>query len=348
MRPQTPQRAARLAHALAEIERFFGTGIIRRLQDPPARDPAARAVPSGSVGLDLATGLGGLPRGHLTEYLGPESSGKTTLLYAALAATQHAGGLVALVDTEGSADGATLAACGVDLDGLLLARPTSARDALLLLTILARCGGLDALGLGSIAALRDLPSGSRHLGPIEREALDTARLLTRGLRVLTAALKDGPTAVLATNLALPLPYDEATWSTLPPHRSTGGLALRHFAALRILVTPLAELPLLTPGSGAGAVGLRVGLTVVKHKLGVAGGTARVDLLVDRGLDRAEELVRLGLAAGILVAGPLGVAHDGTQLGRSPAAVRRRLADDGALADALTNALMAVPSAPRVA
>jgi recombination protein RecA len=124
------------------------------------RDPADRADPSGSVGLDRAIGLVGLPRGHLTEYLGPESNGKTTLLYSALAATQRAGGLIALVDTEGSADGATLATCGVDLDGLLLARPTSARDALLLLTILARCGGLDALGLGSIAALRDLPSGS--------------------------------------------------------------------------------------------------------------------------------------------------------------------------------------------
>jgi len=343
-----PQREARLAHALAELERRFGPGVVARLRDRPARDPADRVVSSGSVGLDRATRLGGLPRGHLTEYLGPESSGKTTLLYAALAATQRAGGLVALVDTEGSADGATLAACGVDLDGLLLARPTSARDALLLLTILARCGGLDALGLGSIAALRDLPNGSRHPGPVEREALDTARLLTRGLRVLTAALQDGPTAVLATNLTLPIPYSTLSLAELPPHRSTGGLALRHFAALRIAVAPLAVLPIPGPGSEAGAEGLRVGLTVVKHKLGTGGGTARVDLLVDRGLDRAEELVRLGLASGILVAESLGVTHQGTQLGRSPAAVRRRLADDGALADVLADALVAVPIIPRVA
>lgn len=348
MRSPTRQREARLAHALAELERRFGPGVVARLRDRPARDPADRVVPSGSVGLDRATGLGGLPRGHLTEYLGPESSGKTTLLYAALAATQRAGGLIALVDTEGSADGATLAACGVDLDRLIIARPTSARDALLLLTILARCGGLEALGLGSIAALRDLPSGRRHPAVFEREALDTARLLTRGLRVLTAALKDGPTAVLATNLILPMPYGTPALAELPPHRSTGGLALRHFAALRIAVTPLAQLPLPGPGSGAGSAGLRVGLTVVKHKLGVAGGTARVDLLVDSGLDQAEELVRLGLDVGILVTGPLGVTHHGSQLGNSPAAVRRRVGTDMALAAALTNALAAVPSTPRVA
>jgi len=240
MGPQTPQRAVRLAHALAELERRFGPGVVARLRDRPGGAPADRAVPSGSVGLDRATGPGDLPRGHLTEYLGPESSGKTTLLYAALAATQRARGLVALVDTEGSADGATLAACGVDLDHLIIARPTSARDALLLLTILARCGGVDALGLGSIAALRDLPTGANHAAPIERATLDTARLLTRSLRVLTAALKDGPTAVLATNPTLPSPYDLTSLRELPPHRSTGGLALRHFAALRIAVTPLAS------------------------------------------------------------------------------------------------------------
>jgi hypothetical protein len=138
--------------------------------------------------------------------------------------------------------------------------------------------------------------------------------------VLTAALKDGHTAVIATNLTLPEPYGAVPLAELPLHHSTGGLALRHFTALRILLTPLATLPSAGAAPGPGNEGLRVGLTIVKHKLGVAGGTARVDLLVDSGLDRAEELVRLGLAAGLLVAGPLGVTLDGTQLGRSSAAV----------------------------
>ena len=202
--PSDPQ--ARIERALRRLEARFGP-------DAPAREPGEVAIPSGVVGLDVATGLGGLPRGHLTEIFGPESSGKATLLYAALAAAQRQGGWAALIDAEGTADGATIEGCGVDLDALFLIRPTSARDALLLLTILARCGGFETLGLASVAALRDLPAGTRHPEPVAREALETARILTRGLRVLTAALRDGPTAVVVTNLALPGP---------PAGRSTGG------------------------------------------------------------------------------------------------------------------------------
>ena len=323
--PRDPQ--ARIARALRRLEARFGPDVVRRLRDAPARAPGEAAIPSGVVGLDAATGLGGLPRGHLTEIFGPESSGKATLLYAALAAAQRQGGWAALIDAEGTADGAVLEGCGVDLDRLFLVRPTSARDALLLLAILARCGGFETLGLASVAALRDLPAGTRHPEPVARESLETARLLTRGLRVLTAALRDGPTAVVVTNLALPEP---------PADRSLGGLALRHFAALRVAVTPLARLPDAAGGTG----GLRVGLTVVKHKLGVQGGHAEVDLLVGQGPDRAEELLRLGLAAGVIAAHPHGLVHDSELLGHSAAAVRRRLASDEALADTLRAAILA--------
>ena len=333
--PVDPRRARHLAAALGALEARFGAGVVRRLRDAPAHDPTDRAVPSGSVGLDRATGLGGFPRGHLTELLGPESCGKTTLLHAALAATQRAGGLVALVDAEDGADGASLAAAGCDLDTLLVVTPTSARDALLVAIILARCGGLDLLGFASLAALRDLPPGTRHPRPVEHAALETAGLLTRGLRVLTAAMKDSPTALVATNRAQPDAPDA------PPHRSTGGLALRHFAALRVAVTPLAAVPGIDGG-------LRVRLTVVKHKLGVGGGRAEVDLVPDGGLDRAEELARLALAAGLLVPGPYGVAYAGTSLGGTPAAIRRRLAADPVLADGIRAALLALPSASRVA
>lgn len=161
-RSSARHRERRIARALYLIEARFGVGVVRRLA-AHRPDQSATVVPSGSLGLDLATGVGGLPRGRLSELLGPPSSGKTALLYSALAATQRAGGLAALIDAEGSADGDALAACGVDLDELLLARPVSAQDTLLMLTILARCGGLDALGLASIAALRDLPPPSLRL-----------------------------------------------------------------------------------------------------------------------------------------------------------------------------------------
>jgi recombination protein RecA len=317
----TTRRARQRAAILAALEARFGPGIVRWLAARPARDPADRAVPSGSVGLDRATGLGGFPRGHLSEILGPESSGKTTLLHAALAATQRADGLVALVDAEDGADGASLAAAGCDLDTLLVVKPTSARDALLVAVILARCGGLDLLGFAGLDALRDLPPGTRHPRPVEQAALETAGLLTRGLRVLTAALRDSPTAVVATNRA----FLEAPNAL--PDRSTGGLALRHFTALRVAVTPLRSL---TDTDG----GLRVRLTVVKHKLGVGGAWAEVDLRPGAGLDRAEELARLALAAGL---------H-----GDTPAVLRRRLAADPVLADELRAALLALPAPTRVA
>ena len=334
MRRRSPA-AGRVEVVLRLIEARFGPGVVRRLGEArPSRDD--RAVPSGSLGLDLATGVGGLPRGHLTELLGPASSGKTALLYSALAATQHRGGLVALIDAEGSADAEALLGCGADLGDLVLARPTSAADALLLLTILARCGGLDLLALASVAALRDLPLSARPRGALaDLRRYDVARLLARGLRVLMAALRDTPTAVVVTNELLPGP---------PEHRTAGGLALRHYAALRVAVAPLARLP---DGAG-GTRGLRVGLTVIKSKVGAPGGRAEVDVLVGRGVDRAGELLDLGLAAGVVERHPLGLLHGRDLLGRGTEAARRLLTADPALAEALDAAIRAARGRPTAA
>jgi recombination protein RecA len=320
-----------IAAALAAIAARLGPGVVRRLRDVPPRDPSDRAIPSGSLGLDLATGLGGLPRGHVTELLGPDSSGKTALLYAALAATQRAGGIVALIDAEGTVDAEALVACGVDLADLLLAHPASAPDALLILTILARCRALDLLGLSSVPALRDLPGGQVR-GSLHGElaARDAARLLTRGLRVLAVALKDSPTAVLLTNHLLPAAPDQ------PAYRSLGGLALRHHAALRIAVTPLALLP-----DGAGGYrALRVGLTVAKHKLGTPGGTGTIEVRLGGAIDRAAELIALGRAVGLVQDGPGGLTWGATILGHDEAHARRALHNDAALAAALHDAIRA--------
>ena len=193
-------RERAIGRALRAVEDRFGPGLIARLRDRAARDQSDHALPSGSLGLDLATDIGGLPRGGVTEFCGPETSGKTALLYATLAAAQRAGGLAALVDAEGGADGEALAWCGVDTAALLLARPPSAADALLLLSILARCGGFDALGLVSVPALRHLPPGAaRGDEHGDLQAPDAARLLARGLRVLAPALRASPTAVIVTN-----------------------------------------------------------------------------------------------------------------------------------------------------
>lgn len=223
----------------------------------------------------------------------------------------------------------------MDLRELLVVRPESAADALAILTILARCGGLDLLALASLAALRDYPLGVRG-GPggagTEQHPWDFARLVSRWLRTLMAALPGEATAVVVTNEWLP---------RLPGYYSIGGLALRHFTAARILVEPLARLP---DGAG-GTGGLRVGLTVVKSKVGVAGGRAELDLLLDRGVDAAGELLALGLAAGLIARGPLGWSFGAAALGHGYRAVRRLLAGDPALAGALAAAIVAAHGRP---
>ena len=334
--PQLPHaRTQRVARALALIEARFGPGVVTRLRGALRRVVEDHALPSGSLALDRAVGTGGLPRGHLTELVGAPSSGKTALLYAALAHTQRSGGLAALVDAEGTADPAALLACGADLDTLLLARPASATDALLLLAILARCGALDLLGLSSIPALRHLPSG--RLRPTSADhsvaAPDLGRLLARGLRVLTAALAGTPTAVVLTNEPA-WPPPGVTASSTP--RSTGGLALAHFAAVRVLCEPVATLP----NDEHGLPGARVRLTVAKHKLGAPGGRATADLRPGRGLDPAAELLVLGQERGLVTRDWRGYRADGVPLGHRPADAAAALLADHALAARVRAAILA--------
>lgn len=328
---------ARIARALAAIEARFGAGVARRLRDHrPAHD--APAVHTGSLALDRATGLGGLPRGHLAEYVGDESSGRTTLLYATLAATQRAGGFAALIDAEGSTDAESLLAAGVALDSLLVAQPFSAADALLILAILADCRGFDLIALAAIPALRHLAADRlRSADDHTLAAPDLGRLMARGLRVLTVALRDSPTAVAVVNEPLPL----ANPGRL---RSSGGLALAHFAALRLAITPLSALP-----APFGEVpGLRVAVTVEKSKLGAAGGRAELDLWPGRGLDAGAELLRLGLAAGALARDWRGYRLDGVSLGHRPADAAAALLADPALLDRVRSAVLAAGPPTRVA
>jgi recombination protein RecA len=331
-RPQGDRRY-RLSAALRILEERFGPEAVRRLGTPRAQPPD-RAIPSGSLGLDLATGLNGLPRGGITELVGGETSGKTALLHSALAAVQRAGGLVALIDAEGSVDAESLAACGVVLDDLLLAHPASASDAMLLLTILARCKGLDLLGLSSVPALRDLPAGNvRAAAEHSLAAHDVGRLMARGLRVLAASLGDSPTAIVVTNepALLPIGHEDGTLG-----RSLGGRALGHYALLRVLVEPQCRLL----DAGGGTVGHRVALTIAKSKVGRVGGRVEVDVLAASGVDAAGELLRLGLVAGVVVRHPLGFLYGDDLLGHSEGKALRRLRDDPALADALRLAILA--------
>lgn len=320
---------ARIVSALAAIEARFGAGVARRLREHrPAHD--APAVPTGSLALDRATSLGGLPRGHLAEYIGDESSGRTTLVHAALAAAQRAGGIAALIDAEGSADAESLIAAGVDLDALLVAQPVSAADALLILTILADCRGFDLIALAAIPALRHLAADRLRTDDDHTVAApDLGRLLARGLRVLTVALRESPTAIAVVNEPLHLAGADRL-------RSSGGLALAHFAALRLAIAPLAPLP-----APFGEVpGLRVAVTVEKSKLGAAGGRAELDLWPGRGLDAGAELLHLGLEAGALARDWRGYRAGDLPLGHRPADAAAAVLGDPALLARVRAAILA--------
>ncbi len=317
------------------LERRFGPGVVRRLSEarPRWRAAASPALSTGSLGLDLATGLGGYPRGQLTELFGPPSAGKTTLLYSALAAAQRGGGLVALIDVPGMVDPEALAGCGVDLDALVLCQPADAVDALRALVLLAESAALDVLAFTSIAELRQAlpPQSMEHVRGSSGPALTLARLLSRSLRRLVRALRDAPTAVVVTNARLPGVLGGG-------NRSVGGLALRHFAALRVAVEPAGA-----PVAGPGALWacdrrMPIRLAVVKHKLGTPGGTADVELVYGRGVDRAGELLALGLARGVIERCGLGLIFGREPLGKSEAQARRRLAADEDLARQLTEAI----------
>lgn len=271
------RREARISRALRVIEERFGAGIARRLRD---HQPRSEAPPSsGSLGLDLAIGTGGLPRGHVT-------------------------------------------------------------DALLLLTILASCAGFEVLGFADVPELRFMPPGRLRTAHDELvEAYDAARLLARGLRALTAGLKDNPTAAALLNE--PLPEASAAMGRL---RSSGGLALAHFAALRVALEPREYLP---DGEG-GLPGMRVALAVEKHKLGAPGGRASVALVAGRGVDPAAELLALGQGCGAVARDWRGPTFEGAWPGKRPKDALAALAEDRDLAGLLRAAIVAAHERSRAA
>ncbi len=260
-------RAERLERAVETLRERFGEWIVYRLRDArPA--VGGRAVSTGSLGLDRATGIGGIPRGRITEISGPPTSGKGTLAAHVLASAQANGGFAALIDADHSADLERLRACGVDLGDLLLAVPRSAREALDIASLLAASGGLDALVLSSANALVRGPLGDPPA-------------FASGLRRLVVELGGSPTA------AMFLVHADRSWRP----GGNAARALAHAASLRVRCEPLR---LLTHPSGE-VLGLRLRAEAIKNKLAPPHVCAQIEVLRGRGIDAAAEAFELGLA-----------------------------------------------------
>lgn len=306
-------RAERLERALEALRERFGPWIVYRLAEArPAT--GQKAVSTGTLGLDRATGVGGVPRGRITELAGPPTSGKGTLAAHVLANAQHHGGFAALIDADHSADLDRLRTCGVDLADLLLAVPRTAREALDIACLLAASGGLDALVLSSANSLAGGPLGA-------------PRTLMAGVQRLVVELFGSPTA------AVFLVHTDSSWrSARNPAR-----ALAHAATLRITCSPL---DLVTHASGE-VLGLRLRAEVAKNKLAPPYRAAEFEIRRDRGVHAAAEAFDLGLEEGIIVTGPgtLGYQFGDVWLGRGRGPAVRALDADPTLLSQLQDTLL---------
>ena len=307
-------RAARIERVLATLRERFGDWIIYRLRDarPRLGEPA---ISTGSLGLDRATGLGGVPRGRLSEFFGPATSGKSTLAFQVLANAQRQQGFVALIDAGHAADFARLQRCGVNLADLLLVVPESAREALDIAGLLVASEGLDALVISAASSL--------VLGP-----LGEPRAFGMGLRRLLAELAHAPTALVA------LVHDDPPWRLAGRNAAR---ALAHAATLRVAFTPVS---LIAHPSGE-VPGLRLRAEVVKNKLAPPHGVTELEVWRDRGVHAAAELFALGLRDGLIGERPgsFGYWFGDAWLGRRRQAAIDALGADPALAETIRGALL---------
>jgi recombination protein RecA len=258
-----------LAAALAEVGRRLGAGVA--FNPDPDSQPPPSAIPTGSPALDLALGVGGVPRGRITEVYGPDGAGKTTLALSVIAEAQRAGGTGCFIDTEHALDLAWAATVGVDLERLVVCRPECGEQALQVADLLIRSGAVDVLVVDSIAALVPKVELDGEMG--EHHAGVQANLLSQALRKLCGPIARAGTAVLVTNQ---LRQRAGTPGT--PVYTSGGRALGYYASVRLDLRPLGHLK-----DGGRMVGSRIRALVVKNKVAPAWEMAELEVRSDRGV-----------------------------------------------------------------
>ena len=324
---QTQDRSKALATALTQIDKAFGKGSVMRLGDD-IRPPVA-VIPTGSVALDIALGIGGLPRGRIVEIFGPESSGKTTVALHAVASAQRAGGNAAFIDAEHALDPVYAKALGVDTDNLLVSQPDTGEQALEIADMLIRSGGLDIIVIDSVAAL--VPKAE-----IEGEMGDShvglqARLMSQALRKITGALSStGTTAIFINQLREKIGVFFGN-----PETTTGGKALKFYASVRLDVRRIGGLK-----DGDQPVGNRTRVKVVKNKMAPPFKQAEFDILYGQGISREGGLLDLGVENGIVRKSGSWYTYGSDQLGQGKENARTFLKDNPELANEIETKILA--------
>ncbi|MBQ4244944.1 MAG: recombinase RecA [Clostridia bacterium] len=308
-----------LETALQQIEKTYGKGTIMRLGENSAMN--VEAISTGSVGLDVATGIGGLPRGRIVEIYGPESSGKTTLALSVIAQAQKAGGDAAFIDAEHALDPLYASNLGVDIDSLLVSQPDNGEQALEIAEALIRSGALDVVVIDSVAAL--VPKAE-----IEGEMGDSsvgvhARLMSKALRKLAGALSKSNTILIFINQL----REKVGVIYGNPEVTTGGRALKFFSSIRIDVRRIESLK----GTGGEIIGNRTRCKIVKNKVAPPFKEAEFDILYGKGISKYGELVDMGVKFGILQRSGAWFSYGDMRLGQGRDNTRELFANNPELA-----------------
>ncbi len=316
-----------LQMAMAKIDKDFGKGAIMRLGEEKVED--IPVISTGSVGMNLALGVGGYPRGRVIEIYGPESSGKTTLAIHAMAEVQRQGGIAAIIDAEHAFDRFYAEKLGVDIDNLLIAQPDSGEQALEIADELIRSSAVDLVVIDSVAALTPKAEIEGEMG--DNKVGLQARLMSQALRKLTATINKTQTTCIFINQL----REKIGVMFGNPETTTGGNALKFYASVRIDIRKVGQIK-----DGDEIIGNQVRVKIVKNKVAPPFKKAEFDLMFNEGISKVGELVDLGVELGIIKKSGSFYNYNDSKLAQGRDAVKNVLKDNPDLADEIEAQIMA--------
>ena len=316
-----------LEAALSQIERAFGKGSIMRLGQDTKID--IEAISTGSIGLDIALGIGGLPKGRIVEIYGPESSGKTTLALSVIAQAQKKGGTCAFIDAEHALDPSYAKKIGVDINNLLISQPDAGEQALEIADTLVRSGAIDVMVVDSVAALvpkaeLEGEMGDSHMGL-------QARLMSQALRKLTATVSRSNTLIIFINqirMKIRVMFGN-------PETTTGGNALKFYASIRMDIRRVGAIK-----DKDDVIGSQTRVKIVKNKVAPPFKTVDFDIMYGEGISKVGELIDLGVKAGIVEKAGAWFSYNGDKLGQGRENAKQVLRDNPALAEEIERKIRA--------